>query len=106
MDYRLARRKIVGYDHNAPDPFPGFGGTVGLGQDVVALPNGDWLCLFHCGYWHLSMGSPFVVSDEQLATWRARGFPENTARAAVQGGGLWPCGRRLSDGRGLGRRPS
>jgi len=86
VDYRLARRKIVGYDHNAPDPFPGFGGTVGLGQDVVALPNGDWLCLFHCGYWHLSMGSPFVVSDEQLATWRARGFPENTARAAVQGG--------------------
>ena len=105
MDYRLARRKIVGYDHNAPDPFPGFGGTVGLGQDVatpaerrLALP------LVDTG-WHLSMGSPFVVSDEQLATWRARGFPENTARAAVQGGGLWPCGRRLSDGRGLGRRP-
>lgn len=86
LDYRVARRKIVGHDHNAPEHFPGFGGTVGLGQDLAIVHNGDWLCLFHCGYWHMSMGSPFVVSDEQLATWRNRGFPEKIANEAERGG--------------------
>jgi ectoine hydroxylase-related dioxygenase (phytanoyl-CoA dioxygenase family) len=86
VEHRLARQKIVGHDHNAPDPFPGFGGTVGLGQDIASLSNGNWLCLFHAGYWHMSMASPFVVSNEQLTNWRSRGFPEKVANEASHGG--------------------
>ena len=72
--HRRCRRKIVGWDCNAPDPFPGYGGMVGLGQDAAELANGDWLVVFHAGYWHVSLATPYVVADETLASWRASGF--------------------------------
>jgi hypothetical protein len=70
------RRKIVGWDCNSPDPFPGFGGMVGLGQDAAKLANGDWLVVFHAGYWHVSLATPFVVAEKTLSSWRASGFPD------------------------------
>jgi len=83
-DHRTCRRKIVGWDVNAPDPFPGFGGTVGLGQDGAELANGDWLLVFHAGYWHMSMATPFVVPDGLVAKWRDSGM--RTDIDAPQGG--------------------
>ena len=74
LPHRRCRRKIVGWDCNAPDPFPGYGGMVGLGQDAAELANGDWLVVFHAGYWHVSMATPCVVADETLASWRESGF--------------------------------
>jgi hypothetical protein len=68
------RVKLVGHDHNAPS-FHGFGGTVGLMQDLKVMPNGDWLCVFHAGYWHISMATPFDVPQEKLQGWRDRGMP-------------------------------
>ena len=72
-DYRQCRRKIVAWDVNPPAPFPGFGGTVGLGQDVAVLDNGDWLLVFHAGYWHMSMATPFVLDPELLRKFREEG---------------------------------
>ncbi len=73
-DFRQCRRKIVGWDVNPPDPFPGFGGTVGLGQDCVELDNGEWLLVFHAGYWHVSIGTPYVVPEELTRRWESSGF--------------------------------
>lgn len=72
--FRQFRRKIVGWDVNPPDPFPGFGGTVGLGQDCAELDNGDWLLVFHAGYWHMSIATPYVVPDVLTAKWVKNGF--------------------------------
>ena len=72
--YEMCRRKIVGWDVNPPDPFPGFGGTVGLGQDCAELANGDWLLMFHAGYWHMSMATPLAVPEEQVLTWVKSGL--------------------------------
>lgn len=92
-DYRLQRRKIVAWDTNPPAPFAGFGGTVGLGQDIAELSNGDWLVVFHAGYWHVSMATPFVVPDDALTRWAGRGFPRDIR--APQGGRI--LGIRSSD---------
>ena len=74
QDVTQFRIKLVGHNHNAPS-FPGFGGTVGLMQDLKVMPNGDWLCAFHAGYWHISMATPFDVQPERLDDWRSRGMP-------------------------------
>ncbi len=71
---RRCRRKIVGWDCNPPDPFPGYGGMVGLGQDAAQLANGDWLVLFHAGYWHISLATPYVVAEPTLRKWHESGF--------------------------------
>jgi len=73
-DYRTCRRKIVAWDVNPPDPFPGFGGTVGLGQECAELANGDWLLVFHAGYWHMSMATPLVAPEDLLERWSASGL--------------------------------
>jgi len=49
---------------------------VGLGQDVAELGNGDWLLVFHAGYWHVSMATPFAVAPETLTSWRESGMPQ------------------------------
>jgi len=72
-----ARQKVVAWDYNAPDPFPGFGGKVGLGQDIVETADGDWLLVFHAGYWHLSMATPFVAPPATLDRWERAGFPRD-----------------------------
>jgi hypothetical protein len=76
--FRECRQAVVGWNTNAPDPFPGFTGTVGLGQDFGVLANGDWLLVFHAGYWHVSMATPFIVPRDRLVAWeREGGMPAN-----------------------------
>ena len=53
-------------------------------QDIARCGNGDWLCVFHAGYWHLSMATPFAVEEETLSRWVGRGFPASID--APQGG--------------------
>ena len=63
-------------------PFPGFGGTVGLGQDLAVAHNGDRLLVFHAGYWHMSMATPFAVEPKLLEQYREGGLPEVDAPLA------------------------
>lgn len=107
-DFRTCRRKIVGWDVNPPDPFPGFGGTVGLGQDCAELANGDWLLVFHAGYWHVSMATPFVVPDRLVAKWRESGMradidaPQGGRIMAIRsrdGGVTWSKPETILNGR-------
>ena len=72
--FQDCRRRIVGWDLNPPEPFPGFGGTVGLGQDCARLNNGDWLLVFHAGYWHMSMATPYTVGGNAVERWKKNGL--------------------------------
>jgi len=83
-EYRKYRRKLVGWDMNSPEAFPGYGGCVGLLQDCAVMPNGDWLLLFRAGYWHVSMATPYVIPEDLLKRWQANGFPVN--HVAPRGG--------------------
>ncbi len=78
------RWKIVGWDHNAPDPFPGFGGKVGMGQDMALLDDGSWFVVFHAGYWHLSVATPMIASPDMVQAWEKNGYPKD--HVAPQGG--------------------
>ena len=57
---------------------------IGPPQDIARCGNGDWLCIFHAGYWHLSMATPFAVEEDTLSRWVSRGFPASID--APQGG--------------------
>jgi len=95
--FKRCRRKIVGWDVNPPDPFPGYGGCIGLLQDCKPMPDGDWLLVFRAGYWHISMATPFVVPKETLDRWEKNGFPRN--HSAPTGGrimGVRSCDNGLN----------
>ena len=107
MTSREHRRAVVGWDTNAPDPFPGFGGTVGLGQDCAVLANGDWLVVFHAGYWHMSMATPFIAPYDSVKAWEESGLrpdieaPEGGRALAVRStdqGQTWSRPRVISNG--------
>ena len=57
------RAKLVAWDYRAPS-FDGFGGKVGLAQDIARLANGEMLMVFSAGYWHMSPATPFVAKQK------------------------------------------
>ncbi|MFH0964402.1 MAG: sialidase family protein [Planctomycetota bacterium] len=77
------RRKIIGWDVNAPE-FEGFGGKVGLAQDCALTREGEIFLVTSAGYWHVSMATPYVVPEEVLARWEKSGFPRG--HVAPRGG--------------------
>ncbi|MFH1614248.1 MAG: sialidase family protein [Planctomycetota bacterium] len=86
------RQKIVAWDFNPPD-FEGFGGKVGLGQDIKRLADGDLLLVFHAGYWHMSLATPWDIPQEDVNKYIANGFRSN--HKAPNGGRI--MGMRSSD---------
>lgn len=75
--FRRCRRKIVGWDVNPPDPFPGYDGCIGLLQNCKPMPDGDLLLVFRAGYWHMSLATPYVIPEELLVKYEKNGFPRN-----------------------------
>jgi len=98
---RKARRKIVGWDLNAPE-FEGFGGKVGLCQDTAVMPDRALLLAFSAGYWHVSMATPYDVPADTLARWQTNGFPRD--HKAPRGGRAMTI--RSSDGGATWTRPA
>lgn len=68
------RGMIVGPGVNQPDPFPGYGGSVGW-ESPVRLQNGDWLVGFNAGYWHASVSTPMHYTAANLEAFRKMGMP-------------------------------
>lgn len=107
-DPAACRWKVVGWDHNAPDAFQGFGGKVGLGQDVAVLDDGAWLVVFHAGYWHLSAATPMIAPPEAVEAWSRNGYPKDhvaprggriLATRSGDGGRTWSRPETILDGR-------
>lgn len=73
IPYEDARKCIVGYDHNRPDPFPGLGDFIGWNGDIVRLANRELMFVHSAGYWHVSFATPVMLTGElrkSYSAWR------------------------------------
>lgn len=86
-DYRKARRMITGPDVNQHPRYPGCTGFVGW-ESVTRLKNGDLVCSFSAGYWHVSFPTPIDIKPDVLKSYIRSGFPR-TIEAPTGGRALW-----------------
>ncbi|MCH2588010.1 MAG: glycoside hydrolase [Planctomycetales bacterium] len=86
-DYRKLRRMITGPEVNEHPTYPGCTGFVGW-ESVTRLRNGDLLCSFSAGYWHVSFPTPIDVKPPLLKQYIRGGCPAKID-APTGGRGLW-----------------
>ena len=86
-DFRKARLRITGKGTNEHPPYPGCTGFVGW-ESVVRLKNGDLICSFSAGYWHVSFPTPFDLKPPLLKQYQKGGFPAKI-KAPTGGRALW-----------------
>ena len=86
-DYRKMRRMITGPGVNQHPPYPGCTGFVGW-ESVTRLKNGDLICSFSAGYWHVSFPTPIDIKPDLLKNYIRSGFPR-TIEAPTGGRALW-----------------
>ena len=72
-DFRLSRRTVTGTGTNQHPDYPGCTGFLGW-ESVTQLKNGELLCSFSAGYWHVSFPTPFDIESDTLARYQKRGF--------------------------------
>ena len=86
-DYLIRRKMITGPNINPHPAYRGCTGFIGW-ESVIQLKNGDLLCSFSAGYWHVSFPTPINLKPPLLDQYIAAGFPKN-ADAPTGGRGLW-----------------
>ena len=86
-DYRKLRTMITGPDLNEHPDYTGCTGFVGW-ESVIQLKNGDLLCSFSAGYWHVSFPTPIDLKPPLLQQYIRGGFPKKID-APTGGRGLW-----------------
>ncbi len=62
------RRMITGPGVNEHPPYRGCTGFVGW-EDVALLKNGELICTFSAGYWHVSFPQPVDIEPETMKSW-------------------------------------
>ncbi|MBQ17235.1 MAG: hypothetical protein CMJ65_08925 [Planctomycetaceae bacterium] len=100
-DFRKMRQKITGAGVNQHPAYPGCTGFVGW-ESVIRLGNGDLVCSFSAGYWHVSFPTPIDIKPDLLKSYIQGGFPEKID-APTGGRALW-C--RSRDGGRTWTRPT
>ena len=90
-DFRTRRKMITGPDVNEHPAYPGCTGFVGW-ESVTRLRNGDLVCSFSAGYWHVSFPSPIDIVPELLEQYQKGGFPQKVE--APTGGRALICRSR------------
>ncbi len=86
-DFRKMRRMITGSGVNQHPDYPGCTGFVGW-ESVIRLSNGDLVCSFSAGYWHVSFPTPIDIKPDVLKSYIKGGFPEKID-APTGGRALW-----------------
>jgi hypothetical protein len=94
-DVFACRKMVTGPDVNEHPPYPGCTGFVGW-ESVVRRSNGEMLCSFSAGYWHVSFPQPIDVTADLLTSFRRGGFRSNVY--APTGGRALLC-RSTDDGK-------
>ena len=74
-DFRQCRKMVTGPGVNEHPAFPGCTGFVGW-ESVMQKRDGEMLCSFSAGYWHVSFPTPIDIKPDVLANYRDGGFPE------------------------------
>ena len=100
-DVRACRKMITGPGVNEHPPYPGCTGFIGW-ESVMRRANGEMLCSFSAGYWHVSFPSPIDIKPDLLASFQRGGFPKEI-EAPTGGRALW-C--RSSDNGKTWSRPT
>lgn len=90
-DFRTLRKMVTGPGVNEHLSYPGCTGFVGW-ESVTRLRNGDLLCSFSAGYWHVSFPSPIDIVPELLEQYQKNGFPKKVE--APTGGRALICRSR------------
>ena len=75
-DVKVCRKMITGPNVNEHPPYPGCTGFIGW-ESVVRLRNGEMLCSFSAGYWHVSFPTPLDIKPDILKQFQRAGFPVN-----------------------------
>jgi len=73
-DFRTCREMVTGPGVNEHPTYPGCTGFVGW-ESVMRRSNGQMLCSFSAGYWHVSNPTPIDIEPDTLKSWKAGGFP-------------------------------
>jgi len=73
-DVKACRRMVTGPDVNEHPNYPGCTGFVGC-ESVMRRGNGEMLCSFSAGYWHVSFPTPIDVKPDVLKSYQRAGFP-------------------------------
>ncbi len=87
-DFKTARKMVTGPDTNEHPQYPGCTGFVGW-ESVTRLSNGEMLCSFNAGYWHVSFPTPIDLKPDVLTSFEKAGFP--TDADAPTGGRALIC---------------
>jgi len=99
-DVKDCRKVVTGPDFNTHPSYPGCTGFVGW-ESVARLKNGDMLCSFSAGYWHVSFPTPIDLKPDLLESFGRAGFPADVD--APTGGRALIC--RSSDNGKTWTRP-
>ncbi len=94
-DFKSARKMVTGPGVNEHPDYPGCTGFVGW-ESVTRLSNGEMLCSFNAGYWHVSFPTPIDLKPDVLKSFEKAGFPADAD--APTGGRALIC-RSLDDGK-------
>ena len=72
-DVKACRRMVTGPDVNEHPNYPGCTGFVGW-ESVMRRGNGEMLCSFSAGYWHVSFPTPIDVKPDVLKSYQRAGL--------------------------------
>ena len=86
-DFKVLRKLVTGLGYNEHPKYPGCTGFIGW-ESVTRLSNGEMLCSFSAGYWHVSFPTPWDIKPELLTNWQKVGFPKSID-APTGGRTLW-----------------
>jgi Neuraminidase (sialidase) len=75
-DFKKCRKIVTGPETNQHPDYPGCTGFIGW-ESVTRLKNGELLCSFNAGYWHVSFSTPIDLKPDILKRFQKAGFPVN-----------------------------
>lgn len=73
-NFKACRKMVTGPNVNEHPRYPGCTGFVGW-ESVTRLANGEMLCSFSAGYWHVSFPTPIDIKPDVLKSYQRAGFP-------------------------------
>lgn len=112
-DIKASRKTITGPGVNEHPKYPGCTGFIGW-ESVTRLSNGEMLCSFSAGYWHVSFPTPIDLPPKTLKAFQRGGFPVDVTaptggRALIcrskDNGRTWSQPKTLVDTPGDDRHP-